>query len=102
VSGFEPIARADEIPPGTGKQLVLGPYVIALFNVDGTFYAIDGVCLHRGGPVGEGDLDGAVVTCPWHGFQYDVRTGRMVTDPEVGLERYEIEVVDGVICVALE
>lgn len=100
MSDFEPVARADEIPPGTGKQLLLGDRVIALFNVDGTFYAMDGVCLHRGGPVGEGDLEETIVTCPWHGFQYDVTTGRNVMDPDIGLEPYPVEVVDGVVRVA--
>ena len=102
MSEFEPVARANEIPPGTGRQLLLGDHVIALFNVDGSFYAIDGVCLHRGGPVGEGDLEGTIVTCPWHGFQYDVTTGRNVMDPDIGLEPYAVEVVDGVVRVAVD
>lgn len=102
MSDFEPVAREDEIPPGTGKQLLLGDRVIALFNVDGTFYAMDGVCLHRGGPVGEGDLDGMIVTCPWHGFQYDVTTGRNVMDPDTGLQPYEVEVTDGVVKIAVD
>ena len=46
--------------------------VIALFNVDGTFYALDGVCPHQGGPLGQGTLEGCIVTCPWHGWQFDV------------------------------
>ena len=95
MSDFEPVARADEIPPGTGKQVLLGDHVIALFNVDGMFYAMDGVCLHRGGPVGEGDIEGTIVTCPWHGFQYDVTTGRNVFDPEVGLETFDVRLSDG-------
>ena len=101
MSGFEPVARADDIPPGTGKQLLLGDHVIALFNVEGTFYAMDGVCLHRGGPVGEGDLEGTIVTCPWHGFQYDVTTGRNVMDPDIGLQPYKVDVTDGVVSVAV-
>ena len=95
MSDFEPVARADEIPPGTGRQVLLGDQVIALFNVDGMFYAMDGVCLHRGGPVGEGDIEGTIVTCPWHGFQYDVTTGRNVFDPEVGLETFDVRLSDG-------
>jgi nitrite reductase/ring-hydroxylating ferredoxin subunit len=58
--------------------------------------------LHRGGPVGEGELEGTVVTCPWHGFQYDVRTGRNVLDPEIGLKPYEVEVADGVVKVSTD
>ena len=70
------IARADEIPPGTGKELAAGGRVVALYNVDGTFCALDGVCPHAGGPLGQGILTGDVVTCPWHGWQFDVTSGR--------------------------
>jgi len=95
------VARAEEIPPGTGKQVAVGGRAVAVFNVDGTFYAIDGTCLHRGGPVGEGDLEGTIVTCPWHGFQYDVTTGRNVLDPDIGLARYEVEVTEGLVRVSV-
>lgn len=100
MSDFEPVAKADAIPPGTGCPVTVGERAVALFNVEGTFYAIDGTCLHRGGPVGEGDLEGTVVTCPWHGWQYDVTTGRNVMDPEIGLQPYRVEVEDGVVKIA--
>lgn len=54
---------------------------IALFNVDGAFYALDNTCLHRGGPLGEGDLQETTVTCPWHGWQFDVTNGAVLLDP---------------------
>ena len=98
---FVRVARADDVPPGTGAVVHADGRALALFNVDGAFYALDNVCLHRGGPVGEGDLDGRVVTCPWHGFQYDVTTGRNVFDPEVGLETFSVRVEDGDVLVAI-
>jgi len=49
---------------------------VALFRVEDNFYALDGVCPHAGGPLGEGTLNGCVVTCPWHGWQFDVSTGQ--------------------------
>jgi len=101
LDGYVRVARADEVPPGTGRVVMASGRALALFNVDGTFYALDNTCLHRGGPVGEGDLDGVVVTCPWHGFQYDVTTGRNVFDPEVGLETFAVRVEDGDVLVAL-
>jgi nitrite reductase/ring-hydroxylating ferredoxin subunit len=101
VSEFVAVARADEIPPGEGRSILVGEKRIAVFNMDGTFHAMDGVCLHRDGPVGEGDLEGAVVTCPWHGWQYDVTTGRNVFDPAIGLETYPVRVEDGAVLVAL-
>ncbi len=71
------VADVSEIPPGTGK-MVVGPFdkPIALFNVNGEFFAINHVCPHRGGPLGDGRLSGTVVTCPWHGWTFDVRTGQ--------------------------
>ena len=98
---FVRVATAADVPPGTGTVVEAHGRRIALFNVDGTFYATDNTCLHRGGPVGEGDLEGVVVTCPWHGFQYDVTTGRNVFDPEVGLESFPVRVSDGAVEVAV-
>jgi nitrite reductase (NADH) small subunit len=57
--------------------------IVALFHADGEFYAMDGVCPHQGGPLGKGVLQGCVVTCPWHGWQFDVRTGQHVTNRAV-------------------
>ena len=98
--GYVRVASADQVPPGTGTVVEANGRTLALFNVDGTFYALDNTCLHRGGPVGEGDLDGTIVTCPWHGFQYDVTTGRNVFDPEVGLQSFPVRVADGDVLVA--
>jgi len=88
------IAKASGVPPGTAKVVVVGGRPVALFNVGGTFYATDGVCLHRGGPVGEGTLEGPTVTCPWHGWEYDVRTGQNVGNPAAKLRTYRV-VVEG-------
>ena len=72
---FMKAASKSEIPAGTGKAVDVGGQKVALFNVDGTFYAIANACAHRGGPLGEGDLSGSTVTCGWNGWQYDVKTG---------------------------
>lgn len=77
------VACLSDIPPGTGKEVVVGDRVIAVYNVDGKFYAIDGICPHAGGPLGDGALTGPVVTCPWHGWQFDVRTGRHCLTPQI-------------------
>jgi nitrite reductase (NADH) small subunit len=83
--------KIGEIPPGMIRELQLDGKVIALSNVGGKLYAINNVCLHRGGPLGEGELSGQVVTCPWHGWQYDVTSGKLVTNPAVGVETYPVE-----------
>lgn len=88
---FVRAARKDEIPPGTIREFQLDGKTVALANVEGKFFVVNNVCLHRGGPIGEGELEGKIVTCPWHGWQYDVTTGKAVMNPAVGLETYVIE-----------
>lgn len=75
------VARVGDLAPGSGTTVDVEGQRIALFNVQGTFYAIDDMCPHSGGPPGEGDLDGAIVTCPWHGATFDVRTGAVTGPP---------------------
>ena len=75
------VAKSSEIQPGTAKQIEAGGKQIALFNIDGTFHAVDDVCTHRGGPLSEGILVGAEVTCPWHGAFFDVTTGDVISPP---------------------
>jgi nitrite reductase (NADH) small subunit len=71
-----PLIKVADCPPGHGMELVAADRIIALYNVDGQFHALDGVCPHQGGPLGKGELHGCIVTCPWHGWQFDVRDGR--------------------------
>lgn len=78
---FVKVAEAKDIAAGTGIFVELEGDRIALFNVNGTFYAIGDTCTHAGGPLSDGDLDGEVVTCPWHGAQFDVKTGGVVGPP---------------------
>jgi nitrite reductase/ring-hydroxylating ferredoxin subunit len=86
------VAKVAEVPPGTAKVVLVAGRPVALFNVGGTFYATDGVCLHRGGPIGEGLLEGTRVTCPWHGWEYDVRTGQNVGNPAAKLRTFSVTV----------
>jgi len=89
---FEKAANLSEVPAGTIKEVQLGGKAVALANVGGTFYAINGTCLHRGGPLGQGLVEGTVVTCPWHGWQYDVTTGKTVMNPNAGVACLRTEV----------
>jgi nitrite reductase/ring-hydroxylating ferredoxin subunit len=70
------VASVADVPPGSAKEVMAGEQVVALFNVEGAFYALDGICPHAGGPLGEGTLRGTIITCPWHGWQFDVTNGR--------------------------
>ena len=86
-------AKMEEIPPGTIREIqVDGNKAVALANVEGKLYAINNTCLHRGGPLGQGTMNGEVVTCPWHGWQYNVTTGKVVQNPAVGVDCYRVEV----------
>jgi nitrite reductase (NADH) small subunit len=95
------VARVDEVPPGTAREVHAGDRRVALYNVGGTFYATQGECLHLKGPLGNGDLDGWVITCPWHGWQYDVRTGENEFDRALALQTLEVLVEDGDVKVVL-
>ncbi|HZO81824.1 MAG TPA: Rieske 2Fe-2S domain-containing protein [Candidatus Binataceae bacterium] len=94
MASFVKVARRDEIPDGSGKTVELGGRKIALFNAGGKFYAIDNTCRHRGGPLGEGDLYGTTVVCPWHGWEYDVTNGQSLDDSSVKVACFAVR-VDG-------
>jgi nitrite reductase (NADH) small subunit len=86
------VAAVSELSPGQGKTVDADGTEIALFNVEGSFHAINNSCRHRGGPLGEGSLEGGQVTCPWHGWKYDVVTGKLVTHPDVSVPAYPVQV----------
>jgi nitrite reductase (NADH) small subunit len=89
---FVRAAGISEIPAGKIAEVKVNERCVALANVAGKFYAISGICLHQGGPLGEGDLDGQVVMCPWHGWQFDVTTGKIAPNQGMGVETYPVEV----------
>ncbi len=86
------VARTQDLPSGRGRVVAVAGHTLALFNVDGAVYAIDNACPHRGGPLGEGDLDGRVVTCPWHAWRWDVTTGCHVNNPAVRVACFPVTV----------
>ena len=75
------IAQVGDLAPGEGKVIEVESLSIALFNVDGTFHAMQNACTHVGGPLGEGELQGDNVTCPLHGAQFNVTTGKVLSPP---------------------
>ena len=78
---FTKVATVTEVPPNAGKQVQIGDKAIALFNCDGTFYAIEDTCPHAGASLAEGDLEGTEVYCPWHSARFDVTTGQHLCPP---------------------
>jgi len=101
---FKTVAKVSEVEPGQLKHIELdGDTQICLANVGGTFYAIGGECTHMGGPLGEGELDGTTVTCPWHSGEFDVTTGEVKgPPPEEPEPRYEVRVEGDDVQVAIE
>ncbi|MBM4000117.1 MAG: Rieske (2Fe-2S) protein [Planctomycetes bacterium] len=77
------VGPTDHFPPESGREVVVGNRVLAVFRVGEAFYALDGLCDHQAGPLGRGALNGHVVTCPWHGWRYDVRSGQHVDIPSL-------------------
>ncbi len=102
ISGeFVSVGRADGFGPGGHFVKVEGRHV-ALFLLGDGFHAIDNLCLHHAGPLCEGTIDAEdEVTCPWHGWSYDIRSGRLTQDPALGVSRHEVRVVEGAVQIRL-
>ena len=94
MADFVKVCKTSDIPAGSGKTVDLKGKPVAVFNVEGTFCAISDTCVHRGGPLGEGELEGKIVTCPWHGWRYDVTTGINEMNPSVSVKKFQVK-VDG-------
>ena len=75
------IAKTEDVVPGQAAAFTIEGQKIALFNVEGTYYAIGDTCTHRGGPLSEGDVRGTRITCPWHGADFDLKTGAVLGPP---------------------
>ena len=94
------VAAVTEIPSGTKKIVEVAGVLVVVINVDGEFYAVEDVCTHDGGPLGEGNLEGCQLVCPRHGARFDVRTGAALTMPAFEpAPTYEVRVQDGAVLV---
>jgi nitrite reductase/ring-hydroxylating ferredoxin subunit len=102
MADFLKVMAASDLPPGTCREVSVAGKPVALYNVAGVVYATSNTCLHRGGPLGQGMLDGSVVMCPWHAWTWDVTTGENTANPELKLARYQARVEDGQILVRPE
>lgn len=96
-----PLAKVAECPPGESRELVADDRIVALYNIEGVFHALDGVCPHQGGPLGKGKLTGCVVTCPWHGWQFDVTTGQHQLNARLQQPRFAVRVEGDTVMVDL-
>jgi len=95
--------RAEEIPAGGSKVVEIKDHTVAIFRVGDDMYAVDNTCPHQGGPLGEGYLEaGGVVSCPWHGWTFDLKTGISPIDADLKIGCYKVEVEAGEIIITME
>lgn len=99
--GFEVVLHREALEQGRIIEIIVGGTAIAVANVEGSFHAVSNQCPHAEGPLGEGSLEGSVVTCPYHGWQYDVTDGRCLTNPNVKVKTFPVQVVGEAVCVKL-
>src|ERR1700722_20519841 len=92
---FVRVAKTEDVPSGKIYEFQVGGEAVAIANVEGKLFAINSVCPHQGGPLGEGELEGKIVTCPWHAWQCDVTSGKSVANPAVGVACYPTELRAG-------
>ena len=93
--GFSLALNSQELAPGQVGEFLVDGVAVAIANVGGEFFAVSNVCPHAGGPVGDGDLRDDVVTCPLHGWSFDVRDGSCAVDPSMALQSYDTVVLRG-------
>jgi nitrite reductase (NADH) small subunit len=96
------VASVRDVPSGTGRAYTVGRYEVALFNVGDALYALENSCPHQGGPLADGWLEDDLITCPWHGWCFNVRTGKMTLGDFARVPRFEVELREGEIYVSTE
>ncbi|HTU71738.1 MAG TPA: Rieske 2Fe-2S domain-containing protein [Candidatus Baltobacteraceae bacterium] len=89
---FIRVADVAAVPPGASATVRVGRYEIALFNVNGTVYALENACPHQGGPIAEGWVEGLTVTCPWHAWCFDLRTGNLTLGDFAFVPRFDVRI----------
>jgi nitrite reductase (NADH) small subunit len=90
-TGLFKAAEKDELLDGQAKIVNVHGKSVALFRIDGAYFAIANACLHRGGPLGEGQVKGHEVTCPWHGWKFDLQDGSFSLIPTLRVKTYKVE-----------
>ena len=92
------VGKAESVPPGRGATVKLKDGTeVALYNVDGTFYAIENFCSHKGYPLADSRLYGNIVECDLHAWRFDIRTGECFTKKSCSIDKYDVSVEEGMI-----
>lgn len=110
------VATVDEVPPGTSLMVSAGGHSIGIYNLDGSLHALRNFCPHEGAPICLGRvqgtntfdeelgeyvrvLEGRILRCPWHQWEFDISTGRSIAKPERRLKTYDVEIAEGKVVV---
>jgi nitrite reductase (NADH) small subunit len=102
MSAFVKLASESELPAaGQAKEFPCGDKLICVANVNGTISAMDNVCLHRGGPLGQGVIEDNKVVCPWHGWQWDPKSGEAAQNPGAKVAVYPLKIENGTVMIEL-
>lgn len=96
------VVTVTDLAAGQGREFTVAGRIVALYHVGDTFHAMDGICAHAGGPVGKGMLRGCIVTCPWHGWQFDVSTGQHCLTPHIRQQQFPCKIDDGVVWIEID
>lgn len=99
--GYEVVLHKDALKAGKVTEIIIAGKAIAVANVGGTFHACTNACPHADGPLGEGTLEGSTLTCPYHGWQFDLHDGTCSTNAAVKLPLYDVQVVGDAVCVKI-
>lgn len=101
MAGWVRLAAVEQLPPGAALEVEHAGRIVALFHVEAGIVAIDGICPHQGGPLAAGEVCGSVVTCPWHGWRFDLADGRSLIHARVRQPVYEVRIEGRDVLVAL-
>jgi nitrite reductase (NADH) small subunit len=93
------LMSVSDIPLSGAAEVVAEGRIFAVFRNGSAVHVIDGLCAHAGGPLGKGTLVGDIVTCPWHGWQYDVRTGQNCLNPRICQQSFPCRILDGMVVI---
>lgn len=100
---FIKLTTASDLPTtDTAKEFTCGIKEICIANVNGTYSAMDNACLHQGGPIGQGTIEGGKVVCPWHGWAYDPKTGAVAHGPNAKVAVYPMKIENGNVMIDMQ
>ena len=99
--GYEVVLHKDGLKSGQVIEVIIAGKAIAVANVNGQYFALSNACPHAEGPLGEGSLDGHTLTCPYHGWKFDIRDGGCLTSPGDKVRTYPVQIVRDAVCVAI-